>query len=110
MWSSVAGPDAPERGINPGAEDGFSASNAFTRPFNLVYLKVDSDKAFEVAQQHGGSALLKKNPDLPVNYVLDWDPRRSELIWHVIYGTGLEDAKLRVAVNATSGDFLRIEK
>ena len=109
MWSGVAGPDAPERGINPGAEDGFSASNTFTHPFNLVYLKIDSDKAFEVAQKHGGSALLKKNPDLPVNYVLDWDPRRSELIWHVIYGQNSNDPDLQIAVDASSGDYIRKE-
>jgi hypothetical protein len=109
MWSGLAGPDAPERGINPGAEDGFSASNTFTHPFNLVYLKIDSDKAFEVAQQHGGSALLKKNPDLPVNYVLDWDPRRSELIWHIIYGQNTNDPDLQIAVDASSGNYIRKE-
>jgi hypothetical protein len=34
----------------------------------------------------------------------------NELIWHVIYGESRDNAKLKVAVNATSGDFLRIEK
>ncbi len=52
----------------------------------------------------------KKNPDTPVIYVLDWSGTTNELIWHVIYGTSRDDAKLRVAVNATSGDFIRVEK
>jgi len=43
-------------------------------------------------------------------YICNWDPRENMLIWHVIYGTGPDDARLRVAVNATSGDFLRVEK
>src|SRR6266852_5370188 len=34
MWSGLAGPDAPERGISPGSEDSFSAGNMSTRPFD----------------------------------------------------------------------------
>ena len=42
-------------------------------------------------------------------YVLEWNHVTNELIWHVIYGSR-DVAKLKVAVSATSGDFLRIEK
>lgn len=42
--------------------------------------------------------------------MLDWDARQSQLIWHVIYGSSQDDAKLRIAVNATTGEFLRVEK
>lgn len=109
MWSGLAGPDAPERGISPGSEDAFSAGNTSTRPFDLVYLKIDSDKAFEIAQEHGGSALTKKSPDLPVTYSLDWDPRKSQLVWHVIYGQNPNEPDLQVAVDASSGIYIRKE-
>src|SRR6185437_16004012 len=66
MWSGLGGPDAPNPGINPGAEDSFSPDNTSTEPFQVVYLKYDSPQAFDVAQKHGGAALLKKEPDLPV--------------------------------------------
>src|SRR5256885_2040346 len=66
MWSGLTGPDAPSPGITPGPEDSWSATNASTEPFQLVYLKFDTDQALEVAQKHGGAALLKKNPELPV--------------------------------------------
>jgi hypothetical protein len=42
--------------------------------------------------------------------VLNWSGVTNELIWHVIYGSSPEDAKLRVAVNASNGEFLRVEK
>jgi hypothetical protein len=42
--------------------------------------------------------------------VLDWNRQTNELIWHVIYGTDRMSAKLRVAVNASTGEFLRVEK
>jgi hypothetical protein len=71
---------------------------------------VDSDKALEVAQQHGGDKVMGESSGTPVLYVLDFNQRASTLTWHVIYGNTRDDAKLRVAVNATTGDFMRVEK
>jgi hypothetical protein len=42
--------------------------------------------------------------------MLDWSHATNELIWHVIYGNSRDDAKLKVDVNASSGDFIRVEK
>lgn len=111
VWSGLTADDAPARGISPvGAEQAFSAANTSTQPFDIVFLKVDSDQALQVAQKHGGEAILKKNPDQPVRYILGWNPTKSQLEWHVIYGTAELDAKLNVVVNASSGDFVRVEK
>ncbi|MBZ5721616.1 MAG: hypothetical protein LAO03_14655 [Acidobacteriia bacterium] len=110
IWSGTDAADAPPRGLNPGTEDSYSPTNASTQIFDVGFLKVDSDKAFEVAQKHGGDKVLEKNPDTPVSYLLEWSGPTSELVWHVIYGTSRDSATLRVAVNATSGDFLRVEK
>jgi hypothetical protein len=71
---------------------------------------VDSDKAFEVAQQHGGAKVLEKATDTPVLYVLDWNHATNELIWHVIYGNSRDVARLTVDVNGTTGEFVRVEK
>jgi hypothetical protein len=96
--------------ISHGVDDTYSPSNSSTQVFNVQFLKVDSDKAFSVAQQHGGDKLLEKNPDTPLLYVLEWSRQENALLWHVIYGPDRETAKLRVAVNASTGDFLRVEK
>jgi hypothetical protein len=109
-WSGLDADDAPAPGISPGVEDSYNPSNSSTQVFDIGFLKIDTDKAFEVAQKHGGDKLLKKDAKQPVVYICNWDPRENMLIWHVIYGTGPDDARLRVAVNATSGDFLRVEK
>jgi len=97
-------------GVDPGTIDSYSPTNSSTTVFDIAFLKQDSDKAYEVAQKHGGDKVTAKNPDTPVFYILDWSQPTSELIWHVIYGTGREDAKLRVAVNASTGEFIRVEK
>jgi hypothetical protein len=106
VWS---GSD-PERGVNPGLQDTYNPNNASTHAFDIAFLKIDSDKAFEVAQKHGGDKLLAKEADTPVLYILEWDNVANELVYHVIYGNSRDDAKLKVAVNATSGEFIRIEK
>jgi hypothetical protein len=110
VWSGADIPDGPARGISPGTEDTYNPSNASTQVFDIAFLKVDSDKALETAQKHGGDKILEKNPDIPILYMLDWSRATNELIWHVIYGTSRDDAKLKVEVNASNGDFIRVEK
>lgn len=110
LWSGSADKDAPSRGVTPGNEDSYSPTNASTQVFDMQFLKIDSDKAFEVAQQHGGEKLLSKTPEMPVLFSLDWNRNENKLEWHVMYGGGKDDAKLRVSVDATTGDFLRVEK
>jgi hypothetical protein len=102
VWSGVDSPDAPSRGVSPGAQDNYSPSNAF----DVNFLKIDSDKAYEVAQKHGGDKIA----GTPVTYLLDWAAGENKLVWHVIYGPSRNDAKLVVDVDATTGDFIRKEK
>jgi hypothetical protein len=107
MWSGSIDPDAPSRGLNTGGEDSFNANNSSTRPFDIAFLKSDSDTAFKVAQDHGGKKILTKDSKSPVRYLLQWDPQRNSLVWHVSYG---ERRDLTVAVNASTGEFIRVER
>lgn len=109
-WSGSSADGAPSRGINPGTEDSYSASNASTQVFDMAFLKIDSDQAAETAQKHGGDKVLEKAPNTPVTYACDWNHNTNELVWHVIYGASREDAKLTVSVNASTGEFIRVEK
>jgi hypothetical protein len=112
LWSGSQLPDAASPGVSSGVEDTYNPSNSSTQTFDFAFLKVDSDKAYEVALKHGGDKLEKasKGKGQPVFYILDWSPRENILTWHVIFGTDQQDAKLRVAINASTGDFLRVEK
>src|ERR1700756_4727581 len=109
-WSGSAADGAPPRGNHPGPGDSYSASNPSTQVFDMAFLKIDSDQAFETAQKHGGDKVLEKAPDTPVTYVCDWNHNTNELVWHVIYGANREEAKLTVSVNASTGEFIRVEK
>ncbi len=96
--------------VSHNVEDTYSPTNSSTQIFNVQFLKIDTDKAFAAAQQHGGDKLLEKSPDTPVMFLLEWNRQSNQLLWHVIYGTDRETAALRVAVDASTGDFVRVEK
>lgn len=110
IWSGSAVENAPSRGVSPGNEDNYSPSNSSTQIFDSAFLKVDSDQAFATAQKHGGDKILEKSPDTPVIYICDWNHNTNELVWHVIYGSGRDQSKLTVAINASTKEFIRVEK
>jgi len=110
IWSGSAADGAPSRGVNPGTEDSYSPSNSSTQAFDVAFFKIDSDQAFATAQKHGGDKILEKDPKTPILYVCDWNHNTNELTWHVTYGPSRDVSKLTVAVNASSGEFIRVEK
>jgi hypothetical protein len=109
-WSGSAADGAPSRGINPDTEDSYSATNSSTQVFDIAFLKIDTDQAEVEAQKHGGDKVLEKDANTPVTYVCDWNHNTNQLVWHVIYGASRDGAKLTVAINASTGEFIRVEK
>jgi len=105
-WSGIDSPDAPSRGVSHGAQDPYTPGS----DFDVQFLKIDSDRAFEVAQKHGGDKVLADDANTPVIYLLEWSRPTNNLIWHVIYGSSRNTAKLVVDVDASTGEFLRKEK
>jgi hypothetical protein len=109
-WSGVQADDTPEPGINSRPADTYNTANTSTQIFDIAFLKIDSPKAFEVAQKNGGEKITKKSPDIPVFYDLEWDGRKNNLFWRVIYGEVRNDPKLAVDVDASTGTFIKVEK
>jgi len=109
IWCGSNAADV-ERGVTWGAEDSYSAGNTSTHVFDIAFLKADSDQAFQTAVKHGGDKLLQKDPEQPVTYLLEWDSQQNAVVWHVIFGASRTDNKLSILVNASSGDFIRVEK
>jgi hypothetical protein len=103
-------PDAPPFGVSTeGADSAYNAQSAGLA-FSQYLLKSDTDKAFAIAQQHGGDAIVKKDAQQPVMYVLLKDPKGSVPVWYVIYGTSETDRKGIGVINATTGAFVRAGK
>lgn len=110
VWCGSNAPEAPERGVTWGSDDSYSPTNSSTHVFDIAFLKTDSGEALEAALKHGGAKLMEKDPNQPVMYVLEWDGPSNALLWHVIFGTSRTDNKLQIVVNASSGEFARVEK
>lgn len=109
-WSGSAADGAPSRGVSFGIEDTYSPTNASMQTWDVQFLKIDSDQALATAQKHGGDKVLEKAPDTPVTYVCDFNRNTNKLIWHVIFGPNRENSKLTVSVDASTGEFIRVEK
>ena len=98
-----------ERKVDHGVEDSYNSGNLSTQTWDVNFLKVDTDQAFAVAQQHGGKELLEKEPQLGVNYLLDFNKLANQLRWHVIYGGSTSMGKLTVVIDASTGHFIHKE-
>jgi hypothetical protein len=96
-------------GVTVSAETASSPDMARSM-FQPMLLIVDSDKAFATAQENGGAKILEKNPQQPILYSLDWDGKRKELVWGILYGSSRSDSKGVGVVDATTGKFLRAGK
>jgi hypothetical protein len=96
--------DAPPYGPSADVEQPYSP-DVPAMAFQPLFLKVDSDKAYEIAQEHGGTALIKKNPDQIVKYFVLWNPKQRALYWYVMYGKDKESAVGTGLVNALTGAY-----
>ena len=101
--------DAPPYGPSADVEQPYSP-DVPALAFQPLFLKIDSDKAYEVAQQHGGDALIKKNPDQPVKYFVLWNPKQHVLQWYVMYGKDKESSPGTGIVNALTGTYIGASK
>jgi len=102
-------PSAPARGFTDAPEAPYAA-NVPAMMFDPALFLIDSDKAFATTLEHGGSALIKKDSRQPVIYSLDWDPKKKEVQWFVIYGKSGEDRQGVCVVNARTGAFVSAGK
>ena len=99
-------PDAPPFGVSAEGNEGAYNAEAANLAFLPLLVKTDTDKAFALTLQHGGDAILKKDPQQPVTYVLLKDRKQNVPVWYVIYGTSEKDRKGIGVINATTGAFV----
>jgi hypothetical protein len=103
-------PDAPPFGVSAEGSEGAYNTDAANLAFLPLLVKTDTDKAFEITRQHGGDAILKKNAQQPITYLLLKDRKQNVPVWYVIYGTSEKDRKGISVINATTGAFISAGK
>jgi hypothetical protein len=103
-------PDAPPFGVSAEGTEGAYSADAANLAFLPLLVKTDTDKAYEITRQHGGEAILKKNAQQPIMYLLLKDRKQNVPVWYVIYGTSEKDRKGIGVINATTGAFVSAGK
>ena len=101
--------DAPPYGPSAGPEEPYGP-DVPALGFQSLFLKTDSDKAYAVAQAHGGDRLIKKDPNQVVTYFVLWHQKQQALYWYVMYGKDKESAAGTGIVNALTGAYVGIGK
>jgi len=97
--------DAPPNGFGDTAEVTYGG-NVPALMFLPSYFLIDSDKAWAATLEHGAKPLLEKDAKQPVIYLLDWDPKKKELIWTVIFGKTQSERQGLALVSARTGSFI----
>lgn len=101
--------DAPPFGVT-GDREMPLGPNDIIHGFSPLYVQVDSDKAFSIAQEHGGTSLFKKDPKQSVYYFLALDTNGKTIAWFVSYGKSLKDTQGIGIIDAGTGKYLRAAK
>jgi hypothetical protein len=105
-FSVVDSPGNAREGVLRGSEESWSGPTGQVRPFLHQMLKVDSDEAYATAAGES-RAYLKKNPDTPVHFLLEYTPRFPNPAWRVFWGQTLGASDYSVFVDGSTGKYLQ---
>lgn len=93
------------KGVFGGLEEEYRGPRGQAVAWPVQAFKVDSSKAYEVAIAKSED-ILKKNPDIPITFLLEQTSRHPFLTWRVIWGTSVATSGYSVHVNAATGEFV----
>jgi hypothetical protein len=92
-------------GVFAGLEEAYAGPRGQEKPFPTTVIRVDTDKAYTVAVKQG-EEYAKKNPKMPISFLLEFTPRHTVPAWRVVWGESVTTSAFSVLVNAISGDYL----
>ena len=104
-FSVVNSPGIIREGAMAGRDEPWSGPTGQSRPFIYQMLKVDSDQAYHVAAKES-APYLKKHPDLPVQFLLEFSGRFPTPAWRVMWGETIGSSNYSVFVDSISGHYL----
>lgn len=104
-YSVVEGPGNLHKGVFGTPDDTYSPHGQ-AKPFLIAALKIDSDQAYETAMKKAAE-YAKKNPNLPVNFLLELTPQNQNPTWRVIWGASVSQSNYSILIDASTGEYLR---
>jgi hypothetical protein len=101
-YSVVESPGNVHEGALAGREEPWSGPRGQERPFLQQALRIDSDEAFAAAAKVSVD-YLKKNPKMPVLFLLELTPRFPNPTWRVLWGETIGTSDYSVFIDASTG-------
>jgi hypothetical protein len=93
------------QGVFGTGDEAYTGPKGQTKPFRILALKIDSDAAYETALKKGAE-YAKKNPNMPVTFLLESTKRFPDPAWRVVWGESVGTSNFSIFVDATTGDYL----
>ncbi len=94
------------QGVFGSIESSYSGPRGQERPFPIITMQVDSDKAYGIAVDKG-DYFVKKNPKLPVFFLLEFTADQTGPVWRVAWGETVTTSQFSVLVNGATGEFVK---
>jgi hypothetical protein len=91
-------------GVTSDPPEGWSGGGG-SEPFLVQAFKKDSPAAYEVAIKKGHD-YARKNPAMPVKFVLEKTIRFPDPAWRVFWGESVSKSGYSIFVDATTGEYL----
>jgi hypothetical protein len=104
-YSVVEGGGSLHKGVFGTPDDAYTQRGQ-EKPFIVAALKTDSDQALEAAMKKAVD-YVKKNPDKPVNFLLELKPDNPNPMWRVIWGESIGTSNFSIYVDASTGSYLK---
>jgi hypothetical protein len=93
------------KGVFAGLEESYSPRGK-VKPFLMAALKTDSEAALTVAMEKAKD-YVKKNPDKPVNYIVELNTENQNPSWRVLWGESVGTSNFSILVDASTGKYMK---
>jgi hypothetical protein len=105
IYSAIHRPARNLRGgVTSDPPEGWSGASG-SEPFLMQAFKKDSPAAYEVAMKKGRE-YARKNPGVPVRFLLEKTNRFPDPAWRVYWGESVSTSAYSIFVDATTGEYL----
>lgn len=91
-------------GVTADPPNGWSGGSG-SEPFPVQAFKTDSPAAYEIAMKEGHD-YARKNPGMPVKFLLEKTKRFPDPAWRVFWGESVSTSAYSVFVDAVTGQYL----
>jgi hypothetical protein len=107
MYSVMDVGTSVREGIFPESPVPFNASTQSAQAFSIQAAKKDTDEVYETALPKAKD-YSAKNPNLPINFLLELNNRSPAPAWRVIWGDSASHSGFSVLIDSATGTFIEV--